>query len=223
MAKSRVDRSSGFNLLEMLVVLVVMGVIVALGVPALLNTLNRNKMDGTAREAATMMQAARFEAIKRGVRAGVTQDFDLGFAENALISFVDIAADGVFVEDPNGNGQVDVGEDVQLGRYGLPRGVALAGPGDIAANVHTHASTGFDEVGDEGTVLFSSDGSAVKAGAFRFSDNRGNSLEARVEPRTTARIFVQKYDGPIPPPGDPVAEAALWLEPGEGGSPWEWN
>jgi type II secretion system GspH-like protein len=200
-----------------------MGIVAALGVPALLNTLNRNKLDGSAREAAVMMQAARFEAIKLGVRAGVTQDFAAGFVENALISFVDLEVDGVYRPDPNGNGQLDVGEDRLLGRYGLPRGVAFAGPGDRAGNVHTNASTGFDEVGEAGTVLFTSDGSAVKSGAFRFSDSRGNCLEARVEPRTTARIFVQKYDGPIPPPADPEAEAALWLEPGEGGSPWEWN
>lgn len=222
MRKPRKQRYAGFNLLEMLVVLVVMGIIVALGVPALLNTLNRNKMDGTAREAAVMMQAARFEAIKRGLPAGVVQELD--GAEVGLISFVDSNSSGAYEPDPNGNGQRDIGEDFELGRYALPAGIGLGGPGDDwRANIHTNASVGFDETLDEGRVIFTSDGSALRSGAFRFSDTRGNYLETRVEPRTTARIFMQKYDGPVPAPADPLVQAALWMEPGEGGSAWVWN
>lgn len=206
------QRVAGFTLIELLVVLVVMALLIGIGAPALMNTLNRARLQGSARQTAVMLQIARSEAIKRGVRAGVTVDY----TTNEVIGFVDVDFD----VNPGFNLPVDR----ELGRYPLPKGVTMYGPGDAEGGPHTEGNWGStgDGVGFvenaalEGTAFFRPDGGVDREGAFRVKDNKSNYLETRVAPAATARIAVKKFEG-----GDP-ADPDNWQEPGEGDG-WEWN
>lgn len=210
--RKRVD-TAGLSLLELLVVLALLGVIATFGYPALDKTLNRSKLEGSARQGAVLMQLARFEAIKRSITAGVVQDFEADVrGNNEMIAFVDDTL-------PVGYS----GTDRVLQRFNLPAGVAIAGPGDAEGNVHVHSSIGLPVNAEgEATALFDSAGALANSGgnpaAFRFSDRRGNSLEIRVDPPSIGKVRIQKYTGT----GDAAVETN-WHEAGEDRDRWVWN
>lgn len=93
----------GFTLLELLVVLGLLGVLLALGLPLL--SPNRLALDSAARSLAAQVTRARLEAIRQNAFAGlhVFTNGDGGYA--------------VFV-DRNGNRAYDPGEEVQEVRFG---------------------------------------------------------------------------------------------------------
>jgi len=62
----------GFTLIELLVVMVLMLVLVALGIPALQNSLHQGKIRGAAQEVTVLMRLARFGGDQK-VGAGVVQ------------------------------------------------------------------------------------------------------------------------------------------------------
>jgi prepilin-type N-terminal cleavage/methylation domain-containing protein len=202
------DRSvrgeAGFTFLEIMITVALIGMMAVWGYPALLKTLNRLKLTATARETSIFMQRARMEAVKRG---GSTEVNYLDAATCSLgvpcmIAFADLDEDGAFVS----------GTDVIVaGPYPLANGIYLWGPPD-AARDGVNAIVGWDEgaTPNPGPV-FNSDGSADKAGAFRFRDQSGNFLEVRIEFQGTGKPGIQKWFG-----------GTDWYENGEDGNTWQW-
>lgn len=203
MRQPRCAGRAGFTLIELLVVLAVLGVAILIGYPALDKMMQRSKLEVSARQAAALMQTARFEAIRRGGTAGVKQDI----ATREVVAFAELDAVA----------GLSAGDRI-LNRFTLPTGVEFYGPGDVEAGTRDNAYWNSDPAVPDGYALFGSDGAADAAAAFRFADLRGNFLETRVDPPATARVAVQKYAGS----GDPSVEAN-WQEPGEGGEAWQWN
>lgn len=200
------DRQRGYTLVEMLVVLAIMSVIATMGWASLLPVLKRQKLVGTTREASLAMRQARAEAVKRGLRAGVAQDF----AGNRLVVFRDANADGTYTTS-----------DPMIAFYPLPPGVYMRGPGDTESTP-ANASWGFGEIAgstDPGVVLFNSVGAATATGAFRFTDGSGNYFEARVDPAASGRVTVRKY---LAAEAD-VNDVRNWSEQGSKGVKWVWN
>ncbi len=201
------NRSSGFTLIEMLVVVAVLGVIAGVGFPILQETIHRLKIEGFARKTGIFVQSARMEAIKRSAQAVVRFDADAG----EMVAFVDV--DGPVAGTPSDGlfNQVDGAEfretDYELGRYKLPAGVTLSAPPD------EDVIWGFSTVDGEQVAILTPAGTIEVVGAFRFGDRRGNFLEVRVEPAATARIQVRKWD----------PASGTWKEQGEGGESWHWS
>lgn len=190
--------TAGFTLIEVLVVLVILAAMLLIGLPALHKLLLRSKLEGFARESANLMRLARFEAIKRSRFGVVTIDP----ADGRLVAFADVNRDGMF--------DILAGDDV-LGRLSLPPGVVFR---DHAGNAGIDSVDGFanpDLPADR--PIFREDGSAVEPGALRVADARGNVLEVRVDPASTGRVEVRKYD----------ADRAGYFPPGENDAPWEWR
>lgn len=191
----------GFTLLEVLVVVAVIGLMALWGYPALLNTLNRVKLTGIARETSILMQQARMEAVKRGLNTEVLY-LDQASCAGGLgcfIAFTDIDGDGAFI----------AGIDDVVGRIPLPNGVELKAPGEVA-----EAAGAIDlwDVGGDANdgPVYNTDGSVEKAGAFRLGDGRGNYLEVRIEFAGTGKPTLKKWNG------------SAWKENGEDGVTWEW-
>ncbi|MBP1641399.1 MAG: hypothetical protein H6Q03_68 [Acidobacteria bacterium] len=199
---------AGFSLVELLVVIVIIGLLALWGIPALLNTLNRTRLVNTSKEIATQFQLARLEAIKRGglngnLRNQVTVVFyDVGQRSIALL--VDESPDATF------NPVTPYG-----GLYTLPTGVNLQAPGEAIEG--PKSIVGWDEGGPPDAFdgpTFLSDGSALRAGAFRIADTRGNFLEVRIDFPATGKVVIQKWFG-----GNVDTD---WFENGEAGNKWQW-
>ena len=190
--------AAGFTLVEVLVVLVILASMLLIGLPALHRMLLRSKLKGFARESANLMRLARLEAIKRS-RFGVVA---IEPARGRLIAFADVDRDGAL--------DLTAGDAI-LGRLSLPPRVEFR---DHVGNVGLDSVDGFanpDLPADR--PVFREDGSAVDDGALRVADERGNVLEVRIEPASTGRVEVRKYD----------ADRAGYFAPGENDEPWEWE
>lgn len=69
-------RDSGFTLLELLVVLAVLSLVLAIGVPRLLTALPGAASRGTATDLAATLKDARFQAIRHNIDTAVVLDLE---------------------------------------------------------------------------------------------------------------------------------------------------
>jgi type II secretion system protein H len=196
---------AGFTLVELLIVLAIAALVLAVGVPNLLEYLARQKLEGPARDLNTLAQRARQESVTRGVPAVLVAEGD------AVVAFVDLhgasltaAPDGVYnplAGEPFGR------TDFEVGRRDMPREVTLTGPGSSPGVVD------FTDVDGVPSAIFDPDGSIRDTGSFHLADSRGNFLEVRIAPRATGRVALYKFDD----------ETSTWRANGEGGHSWEWK
>lgn len=191
-------RQNGFTLIETLIVVAVIGILVLISAPAFLGMLNRFKLTGASREVASLMQAARMEAIKMNAPAQVNYDS----TSNTFIAFVDLNRDNVLASPP----------DRLLAAYvPVPKRIFFQGPGDGAPN-GANAIDGWDDAPARLGPIFNPDGSADRVGAFRLRDSGANYLEVRVETPATGRIVLRKRD---------KDDGVFYLN-GESGHKWIW-
>jgi prepilin-type N-terminal cleavage/methylation domain-containing protein len=198
--RPRQQVAAGFTVVELLLVVAVIGVASVMAYPALQQFLHRNKILGIAQTTSTLMREARFEAIRRGVSCIVHADG----VTNEVVAFADVDGDLTFNPDPTET--TFRATDYELRRYRLPAGIAFAAPG---AQPPVFAFTNLPAEPWNGAV-FQTNGSIRDLGGMRFGDQRGNYLEARVEPAASARVSLRKWDG------------SNWLAQGEGGKTWGW-
>lgn len=203
----RARRQGGFTLVELLVVLAIAGIVMGAAMPAIYNAILRNQTEGAVREAASLLQRVRLEAI-RSNRTGIVL---LDPANRQLVAFVDVDGDRAFNPDPTATPRT---ADFEVARLPLPASIEFRDEGDQRGQ---QSVDGFTAVGGDPWAIFLPDGSVADSGAFRFADPRDNFFEARVEPAATARIEVRKWsptDGEWQAPGDPADPAY---------KPWEWR
>ena len=192
--------AAAFTLVELLIVLALMGTLILMGLPSMLNALARARLTGFAQTVASAMQAARLEAVKRGGTARVEELAATSTSPAKIVAYVD-DGDHVFIS----------GTDVLVGTAIPPSGVAFGGPG---GNPTTTAINNL--VTPNGVAaVFNPDGSVVMVGGFRFRDGAGNIMEAFVSPLSGARVAVRKYAGDPNAGDDPNKyfesnQLALW-------------
>jgi type II secretory pathway pseudopilin PulG len=202
----RDDDSPGrVGFLEALVALALIGVLVLVTLPWLFATLNRAKLARTAAETREMIELARLQARKLGLRTHVAWDA----AGGRLVAYADADLDGRF----------DPARDYPAGPpFRVPDPIELRGPGD-AGPAGPHAIVGFEPPPAPESwpaAVFLPDGSAARAGAFRFADPRGNVLEVRVPALEGEPVVIRKWSG------GPDVDAS-WRASGEGDQAWRWE
>jgi len=199
----------GFSLIEMLVVLALAAILMFFSVPALLTTIRQSRLRGIAQETAVLMRQARLDAIKTSSQ---------GVVRIVPPSPADPIGRIEAFSDRNRDGKLDAGEPV-LGRVEVPSRIFFK---DAAGNTDKASVEGFSPNAEDSsmpnTAFFQSDGSLSDPnnrgrGAYRFADDNDNYLEVRVEPVTTARIEVRKWN-----------EARNdYFANGVNGEAWSWN
>lgn len=211
MKKHKGSVQSGFTMLEVLVVLVILVTLGVLLVPEFTNTLERAKLRGLTSETTVLMRLARLDAIKNSRPAIVVIQPAGTVGDNP---------DRVIAcPDPNNNLACDADER-RLGEFNLPIGVLFR---DEAGDLGKDSVDGFTASGGTtpNVAVFERDGSIRNVGSFRFGDACGranNVLEVRVEPAATAKVEVRKWR-----PSPSRWEANGDGNPnGTGGDAWEW-
>jgi prepilin-type N-terminal cleavage/methylation domain-containing protein len=192
----------GFTLIEMLVVLAIMMAVAVLSMPELFAAVNRSRLEGTARQTATLLRAARLESIKQSCYGVVMIDP----AKRQVIAFADRDRDGAY--EPGA-----VPPERLIGRVDLPSRIHFQ---DEAGNKDLSSVEGLENPDTpvtlaDGQVMYQQDGSVLDTGALRFADERGNAVEVNVEPRTTGKVEMRKY------------QDGAWIANGEGGKAWKFN
>ncbi len=192
----------GFTLIEILITLAIMMALALFTLPEFFAILNRSKLEGMARQTAVLMRAARLEAIKQSCYGVVM----LEPANDRVIAFVDNDRDGVY--EP-----ANVPPERLIGRVDLPARVHFqdeSGNQDMAS-VEELENDDTPVALPAGQVMYQQDGSVLDTGALRFADEKGNVLEVNVEPKSTGRVEVRKFQD-----GD-------WIGNREGGKVWKFN
>ena len=202
------SRASGFTLVELLVVFVLMITIASIGVPALQKLFLRSKLMSASQEISSHLLRSRLESMKMSRQVVVAPVY----ASGTLVSWIDEIENQVF----------DAGTDTELYRLTVPgdtqsAGLFFMGPN---GNVGTDAVPGESVEGltlvpstARKVVVFFPDGSVREPGSIRISDDqtpRRNVIEIRVAPQATARIEIRKY----------VYDKLLYLP--YGASQWDW-
>ncbi len=173
----------GFTLTELVIVVAIVGVLLAIGGPALWEIAQEIKLKQASRELITAMRSARYKAISE------VRDY------------------GVMARFPN-RIEIFQGDDPATGtitrEFLLPTAVFIKGPTDaepggsesIDDNGGTAGDPGFDENDDGGWVVFRPDGSSDNEGAIRLGNINDHYFEVRVDPSTTARMIIRTFVGP---------------------------
>ncbi len=219
-------RTSGFTLVEGVVMLLVLMVLIALALPNLLYLVRRSRFQAATTETSMLLSRARMEAIKRGVPVVVGIDLD----QQQLFAFADVnledgsrGSDLLFTAVDGANPGAT---DYRIGAIPLPEGVRFWGPDDSEPG-GPDAVDQFTEVPDEdvpNVAVMQTDGSIRDLGAFRLGfrtgeGEPGNFFEVRVSPQATARVQIRKYD----PDRTPGPDGMNYYTRDQDGEPWEWN
>jgi type IV fimbrial biogenesis protein FimT len=180
----RVRGPRGFTLIEMLVVMSLMLVLVALGIPALQNALHQAKIRGITQEVTVLMRQARLDAVKTSAQAVVQIIPSTGSGDPGHV---------LAFSDRDSDGKLGDGEPV-LGNFALPPGVVFE---DCKKAEGKNSVKGFslDPNGGPNMAIFQHDGSISAVGAFRLNDPYDNCMEVNVDPAATARIEVRQWNG----------------------------
>jgi len=111
---------SGFTLLELMVVVVLAGLLLGIGVPAMGNYIRNARITGVANDVMVGMHFARSEAIKRRVPVTLCTSASLQSAANPVCAASAMLTGWIVFVDTNQDGQRNAGEQVLLQHEAIP-------------------------------------------------------------------------------------------------------
>lgn len=132
--KTRNER--GFTLLEITVVVLLAGIVTAIAVPSIVNSLREYRLNAAARQVSDLVQRARMQGIANSTRASV---------------LIDTAGSRVGVVSYNADGSVN-----RTDYFSLPSAVSFQRPSSVTAPLTaapTSADVSFPAVGGSSTLF----------------------------------------------------------------------
>ncbi len=125
----------GFNLVELLVVLVVMGVVMAAGGYSFRYVVNSGRVTNPANELLATLQLARIEAVRRGQRTVVCRSENAESGSPSCTTATGAWGGWLAFVDNNRNGTLDTGEVVlKVGTVQVPTTIVASPAVDTANN-----------------------------------------------------------------------------------------
>lgn len=201
----RTSRRRAFNLLELLVVMLLIGLMAAVTLSSLGRTLPRYKLRGKATEVSGFFQKARLGAIKAGLDVSVEIE-EMGNSEQALIAY----------RNNSDNTKTELFR-MMAGSPIRPFDPYLGGADGAStegAKTITFAA---------GKVVYKATGNAEETGALRISIGRGdfmNTIEVAIT-SLGGQPVLRKYTaaGDLPP-GAPIGQE--YFKETHFGTTWQW-
>jgi len=140
-------KNSGFNLVELMIVLLVAGVLFALAAPSFDSTSRNGNLTSSVNDMVSSLHLARTEATKRGVTVVVCRTSDANANAPACNTGNGSWQDGwlVFADD-NDSGQIDGGEDLITVHDALGGSVIVKSHANLNDAI-SYQATGFAEFG----------------------------------------------------------------------------
>lgn len=114
---------SGFTLLELMLVVVLAGLLFAIGIPAMGNYIRNARITGAANDVMVGMHFARSEAIKRRVPVTLCTSTSLQSSANPVCAASAFLTGWIVFVDTNQNGQRNAGEQVLLQHEAIPTSI----------------------------------------------------------------------------------------------------
>lgn len=182
-------RTRGFTLLELITVVVIAGILLGIGVPAMGNFIRNARMTAAANDVLAALHLARTEAIKRRVRVSVCTSNnptvaapDCADSPNLTGWFVWVDDNGDDIPDAtDGDGVRGAGEPVLVQHDLLPATITAVSTQDPF--IMTYLDTGFTQGGAIQIVMCDSRGNVPSAGEL--SAARGLVVSASGRPAVT--------------------------------------
>lgn len=171
-------RQRGMTLLELLIVITVLAIVLAIGVPGMRDLVLNNRQAGAVNELVTALQFGRSEAITRNIAAPAVVSV---CASNNGTSCSGTWSDGWIVfTDANGPAAVNIDEVLRVAD--APDSLTITTPGFATP------------------VSYRRDGRALGAADFVFCDSRGGSSARVVQLGNSGRPSTSKLraDGSAP-------------------------
>ena len=103
---------AGFNLVEVMVVLVVLGILMAVGVPSLRFVLNSGRVSNPSNELLATLQLARMEAIRSGSRTVVCRSDNADATTPTCTTTAGNWGGWIAYRDTDGDAVLDAGEPI---------------------------------------------------------------------------------------------------------------
>jgi type IV fimbrial biogenesis protein FimT len=180
-------KTKGFTLIELLITIVVVSVLLAAGVPSLMEFIKNNKLTAQANSLVAAIQITRSEAVKRGAFMvicakspdDVTCSGDNDWT-NGWIVFSDLDQQG----DLDGNGNCTVADDNNT-KDCVQRTITAQGNNTLTSNASS--------------IQFQPDGQAANAAATTFTLTADNCKQQQVRGITITRqghATIAKQDCP---------------------------
>ncbi len=185
-------RFRGFSLLELLVVISIMGLFVAVSVPALSTVRSSMVLRAAAQEASASLHFARSRAMSRDVNTGVK--FTMAGGKWVYTIYDDTDGDGVRNDD------IAAGIDIPLrsattvlaGEHSIRIGFTEPRPNDPDTGKPFPPSAAAVQFGVSKICSFSKRGEATP-GSIYLTDGRGGAAAVRVH-GATGRVRILRYD-----------------------------
>jgi len=216
--RPRRSRPSGFTMIELMIVLLLIILVGIFGFPAFLRLTQKARLQGFMSEVSVHLASARQEAIRRGVPVVVQPRFD----ERDLFVYANVDLDSNLDYDPDSAATLGT-VDYQVLRMPLPSSQIYDfwGPADAAPQGADVVDGGTSLSSGPNGIVFEPNGSVRDEGAIRIADVRGNFFEVRVAPAATGKVTVLKWNE-APSWGDTAGFYENGREPISGAPTWVW-
>ena len=167
------NRKAGFTLIELIITVALAAIIVTIGIPSFRTAILNNSRTAQVNEFVGVLNLARSEAAKRGIRVTICRSSD---GATCAADSTSIWENGWIVwVDQDGDGTLDAGEEIKI--YGaIPNNFTLRTGGTFTQSI-AYLPNGVS-AGNTGSGM----------GTFRLCDSRGEDYARFIAISITGRV-----------------------------------
>lgn len=210
-------RQTGFSMLEVMVVTVIIGLILVMTYPSFTHTIRKSRTRSYLEEVSNLLVQAKQEAVRQSVSVVVQPNP----ATQSLFAFANVDGDGALKYEPDSSEPYRTVDYEVFNHLANPAArIRFESPGTSGSTTHVDGLTAMDS--GENAIVFEPDGSVRDVGALRLADPWGNFFEVRVGPAASGRISLTKYNDD-PHWGDSAGFFPNGIDPDSGEPYWIWS